>query len=130
MNLMKFNLKNSILRALLWPLLNRNKKFINYHKDQTCYIFGNGASLKNMDLSLFSDHPGIGLNLLCIHNDYKLLNIKYHVICEPFFLYPLIRNPYNKKIQYNFLGNLFKKSFKNNNNICLFTRNYGYYKRV
>lgn len=114
--------KNKILRYMLDPILARNKQFVGCHQGGTCYIVGNGASLKNMDLSVFSDHPAIGLNLLCIHNEFRSLDIKYHMVVEPFFLYPLITNTYTKKrFQPNILGNLFKKAFFPHSDIPLFT---------
>lgn len=114
--------KQKILHHLFDPILARNKKFIGRHEGETCYIVGNGASLKNMDLSAFSDYPAIGLNLLCIHNEFRSLNLKYYMVVEPFFLYPLITNTYTqKKFQPNIIGNLFKKAFRHHADIPLFT---------
>ena len=63
-------MKNLIKKSLdrFWSLhrkyikINLNLKDI--HKGETCYIFGNGGSIKYYDLSLFNNHIGIGLNYL------------------------------------------------------------------
>jgi len=112
--------KQKILSYIFSPILERNRRFKGLHEGETCYIFGNGASLKNMELSAFSDHPSIGLNFLCLHNDYKSLDLRYYVIVEPFFFYPFIKNPYNNKYQLNILGDLFKKALFTNTDVVLF----------
>ncbi len=113
-------LKEQILRYFFKRILARNEKFKGRHTGETCYIFGNGASLKNMELGAFSDHVSIGLNFLCLHNDYRSLNIQYHVLVESFFFYPYVRNPYTNQYQPNVLGNLFKKAFRQHHDITLF----------
>jgi hypothetical protein len=109
-----------ILVSFFRPVLAKNKNFLNLHKNETCYIIGNGGSLKNMDLESFSDHVTIGINHLCLHNDFHKLNVKYYVLVESFFLYPFCKNPYTKKYQSNILGKLFKKSFPKDSEINLF----------
>jgi len=113
--------KQKILRYIFNPILARNRQFVGRHEGETCYIFGNGASLKNMDLCLFSDHPAIGLNFLCLHNDFSMLNATYYVIAEPFFSYPFIKNPYINKYQINIMGSLFGKAFSAHSKTILFT---------
>jgi hypothetical protein len=114
-------LTGNLLFALSKFLRARTRRFKNLHDGDTCYIFGNGASLKNFNLAHFEDRVSIGCNLLCLHNDFRLLNIKYYSLLEPFFLYPTCRNPYTGKIERNYLGELFKKAFKYHGDIALFT---------
>ena len=73
-----------------------------------------------MDLSFFSDHIAIGINHLCLHKDFKKLDVRYYTVVESFFLYPYCKNPYTKKYQDNVLGKLFKKSFPQDAGINLF----------
>tara|TARA_B100001059_G_C17709479_1_gene514639 strand:+ start:207 stop:1040 length:834 start_codon:yes stop_codon:yes gene_type:complete len=116
-------LKNKFLfKSLAQPILSRNKKFLNIHKNKTCYIFGNGASIKNLDLKDFSDLPTIGINHLCLHKDFKYLDTKYYVLPESFFFYPYKKNIYTgKRFEENIMGKLFKKSFNEFKKINLFT---------
>ena len=53
------------------------------HKGETCYIFGDGPSIKWFDISKFADHPGICCGLLPFHNDYQKLDVKYCLLVEP-----------------------------------------------
>ena len=114
-------LKYQMLRLFTKRVLERNTQFKNRHAGETCYIVGNGPSLKNMELSVFSDHISIGLNLLCLHNDYRLLNIPYHVLAEPFFFYPYVKNPFIDRYQPNVLGRLFLQAMSRHPDIALFT---------
>lgn len=116
-------LKDRILRYFSGPLLARNNKFKNRHCGETCYIFGNGASLKNMELNAFSDHISIGLAFLCLHNEFRMLNIPYYVLPEPFYLYPFYKRKIGPRTyQENILGKLFKKKIiSENSDIALFT---------
>ena len=108
-------------QRLFSPILKKNRQFKNLHKGETCYIFGNGASLKSMDLSCFSDKLSIGLNFICIHSQFKELNAPYYVIPAPMFLYPFYRNPYTEKIQVSPTIRAFRKAISQFPDINLFT---------
>ena len=101
--------------------LRKNKRFIGLHSNETCYIFGNGRSLKYYDLNFFNDKVAIGLNHIGLHKDCIKLNIKYIVVPESLFMYPVLKNPYNNKLQKNVMFDIFKSSVKNLNNITIFT---------
>ena len=62
--------------------------FLNNIEDNSCYIFGDGKSLKYYDLKNFSLLPSISIGNLSIHNDVELLNYKYSIICDPFVCVP------------------------------------------
>ena len=62
--------------------------FEDKHKGETCYIFGDGKSLKYYDFSSFSDLPSISLGLASLHVGSKFLNLKYSLICDSFSLWP------------------------------------------
>ena len=86
----------------------RNSKFKNIHRGEEAYLIGNGPSLRDVDLQKFANKITIGCNHLAIHRDFDKLNLKYMVLPEPFFAYPFIINQYNKKIQINIFGKIFK----------------------
>jgi len=115
------DIKNNLLFQLTKNVLARNKKFKNKHKGESCYIFGNGASLKSMDLEKFSDKVAIGCNFLCLHKDFRALDIRYYMLVEPFFLYPIFKNPYTKQLQVNHLGAVFKEAIKPHRDVDVFT---------
>lgn len=75
------------------------KNFHNIHKGETCYIFGDGPSIKFFDLKNFNNHIGIACGNLIIHNLFNDLNIKYYTIPCPWlfahkFLQPKDLDPY------------------------------------
>jgi hypothetical protein len=109
------------LYRLLAPILERNRRFRNRHEGETCYILGNGGSLRYMDLLAFNDHPSIGLNSICIHRDFHALRVPYYVIADPFMMYPLFRSSYRRKIEWNVVGRMIKRTLRQYPDINLFT---------
>lgn len=69
------------------------KKFSNLHKGETCYIFGDGPSIKWFDITLFNDHPSICCGMLPFHRDFHSLNIKYCTNIEPWLFVPKLFQP-------------------------------------
>jgi len=93
----------------LFAPTKRNRRFENCHKGECCYIFGNGISLKDMDLTCFSDNISIGCNYLFFHKDFSKLNVKYYTEPPPYWYYPFWRQPYTKKLIANKLSLLQRK---------------------
>lgn len=69
------------------------KRFSNLHKGETCYIFGDGPSIKWFDISLFNDYPSICCGMLPFHNDFDKLNIQYCTNIEPWLFVPKLVQP-------------------------------------
>jgi hypothetical protein len=69
----------------------RLEKLKGSEKGKSCYIFGDGVSLKYFDLNFFNDKDIIAANHLMIHDLFPSLNVKYYTFYEPFYFYPLIR---------------------------------------
>lgn len=113
-------IKNSILQFISGGVRNRNKKFVGRHNGESCYIFGNGVSLKYFDLSNFSDRVGISCNNLFFHKDFNELNVKYYFAGHPFFYYPYWTNPYTRKRVKNRLGPLYRKKMQIHPNVNYF----------
>src|SRR6267142_411080 len=81
---MNRSLQNLIInKVLARRILSRLKSFHNLHKGETCYIFGDGPSVKWFDITKFGDHCGICCGLLPFHKDYQKLNVKYCLTVEP-----------------------------------------------
>jgi len=64
------------------------KKFSNIHEGETCYIFGDGPSVKWFDLALFSDHPAICCGKIPFHKDFNKLDVRYVTLVEPWCFVP------------------------------------------
>jgi len=112
-------LKDKILYSLVKGELAGNKKFKNQHKGQSCYIFGNGSSLKGMDLQRFGDKIAIGCNSLFVHSDFDKLDCRYYQIPVSLLFYPYRR--YYSKFQRNYLGDLYRKKIRQYKNTNYFT---------
>tara|TARA_B100000029_G_C17609724_1_gene969039 strand:- start:22586 stop:23416 length:831 start_codon:yes stop_codon:yes gene_type:complete len=110
-----------ILDPIYKTLLKKNYKFLNLYKDKTCYIFGNGASIKYIHLNDFQDLHSISINLMVLHKDFKNLKTCAYVLPESFLFYKYFKNPYDQKFAENIIGNLFRKNIKRFKNINLFT---------
>ncbi len=114
-------MKNFLLNELLRPVLKKNNIFKNSFFDQTCYIFGNGASLKYIDFNYFTDYPTIGINHLILHKDFQLLNTCCYTLPEPMSFYNYFKNPYKLEYEKNIMGNLFRSQIVRFPKIPLFT---------
>ena len=84
---------NKLLLNFFSKTLKKNKKFKDLHKGESCYIFGNGSSLKHYDLKLFNDKASIGCGALFAHKDFRHLDLKYYYVAHPLFFYKFWKNP-------------------------------------
>jgi len=91
------------------PVLNSILSIKNIHAGESCYIFGDGISIKWFDLSVFSNKPSISLNKIGFHKQSNFLNLKYSLFLEPFYFYPYFWD--KDKATVKITG---KKFFKNN----------------
>lgn len=64
----------------------RLEKFRNIHKDEDCFIIGNGPSLNQMDLGLLNDYYTFGLNKIYLLFDRTGLKIDYHTCINRFVI--------------------------------------------
>ena len=88
-------------------------KFQNINKGKTCYIFGDGPSIKWFNLKNFSNHQGICCGLLILHNQFKNLDIKYYTLPEPWLFSPRFLQP--KSLDHFVeIGKLLKKKITEN----------------
>jgi len=104
------NIFNKILLILFSKTLKKNTRFKDVHKGKSCYLFGNGSSLKYYDLKLFNDKASIGCGALFTHKDFKDLNLKYCYVSHPLFFYKFWKNPYSKRYEKNKVGAFYRKN--------------------
>jgi hypothetical protein len=110
---------DQLLFRLAQPLLRRNRQFENRHAGQSCYVFGNGASLKGMDLARFSDRISIGCNSLFLHNDFDKLDCRYYFLPAP-FLFHRYRKYYGRWHR-NYMGDLYREKVLAHPGVSFFT---------
>jgi len=84
---MKFKL-SQLLQKVAKPITNKIYSFKGCHKGESCYIFGDGISIKWFDLTLFKKKPAFALNHFQFHKQARTLNLKYKVFTAPYWFYP------------------------------------------
>jgi hypothetical protein len=83
------NISKSILFKLAQPELKKIQLFKDIHRGESCYVVGDGVSLKWFDLKNFSNKVSIGSgSLIPFHEEFKLLNMRYLMLLEPFWFFP------------------------------------------
>jgi hypothetical protein len=112
-------LADQLLLCLAHPLLRRNFQFEGRHEGESCYVFGNGASLKGMDLSQFSDRISIGCNSLFLHKDFNKLDCQYYFLPAA-FLFHRYRKYYGRWRR-NYMGDLYREKILENPGVSFFT---------
>jgi hypothetical protein len=74
-------------------------EYYQRHAGQECYLFGDGVSLKWMDLHQFMDRPSIVGNMLIYHKEADALRKPYCIISEPYWFYPVFPYRGNGRLQ-------------------------------
>jgi len=97
--------------------------FEDKHKGETCYIFGDGPSIRYFDYSNFTDHIGISCGNQIFHKNFSQLNVKYYSNMEPYQFYPnwMILSKRLGYLKDNVLiANEFRKIFKDRSDLEFF----------
>lgn len=89
---MKSVLKD-LLVPLAKPLLSKIHRFKDAHRGESCYLMGDGISVKWFDLGAFGDKTTIPCGWIPFHNDFNKLSVKYLSLVEPWWFYPWERDP-------------------------------------
>jgi hypothetical protein len=76
---------NEIIKQVTLPALHR---FKDLHKGGSCYIFGDGPSVKWFDLEAFREYPSICCGMLPFHKDAHKLDLRYSILLEPWAFVP------------------------------------------
>ena len=75
------------MKKIINLLISKNSQLVNRYKGEDCYIFGNGASIKYLDLKSFSNKKVIGINNILLHKEAKYLDFACIVLPESYFFY-------------------------------------------
>ena len=69
------------------------EKFRNRHEGETCYIFGDGPSIKWFDFREFGNYPAICCGMIPFHKDFDKLDVRYISLVEPWLFVPKLFQP-------------------------------------
>lgn len=96
------------------PIVNKTLLFKGQHRGGSCYIFGDGISIKWFDLGSFRTKPVFTLSCIPFHKNAKILDIRYALLTQPYYFYPFVKTApdlgnrwYRNKIKDKFIE-LFK----------------------
>jgi hypothetical protein len=84
------NLLKGTLPSLARPLLSKIHRFKDAYHGQSCYLMGDGISVKWFELSAFGDKPAIPCGFIPFHKDFNKLNVENLILAEPWWFYPTI----------------------------------------
>ena len=103
------------------PLLSKVSKYKGAYKGESCYLMGDGISIKWFDLEAFGDKATIPCGFIPFHNDFNKLTVDYLGLIEPWWFYPLqqtksspvgiIRNKISALYKKNIIDSHFEKTF-------------------
>jgi hypothetical protein len=105
-----------LITSIAYRHLSKIDNLYQRHVGQECYIFGDGVSLKWMDLHHFTELPSIIGNMLIYHKEVNLLNHPYCGITEPYWFYPILPYRVDGKLQLirNYVNKEYSKSIIKN----------------
>jgi hypothetical protein len=82
-----------LLVPIAKPILSRIHRYKDAYKGQSCYLIGDGISVKWFDLAAFSNKTAIPCAFIPFHNDFHKLSVEYLSVAEPWWFYPWERDP-------------------------------------
>jgi len=129
----------NLLVHIAKPITNRIFDLKNLNHGESCYIYGDGVTIKWFDLLALQKRPGFSLGCMPFHNQGSALDLKYGLLIEPYYFYPFLklpswskgkrwwRNTINRKYIDLFRENLNVHYFVNLSNYPVLTGNNIYY---
>jgi hypothetical protein len=114
-----------LLNSCMHGQLSKIDDLYQRHLGQECYIFGDGISLKWMDLKQFADRPSILGNMMICHKDVSVLKALYCSIIDSFWFWTFCPFGDGKNF-YHTIHREYRKSI-NQNPATLFFINYSNY---
>ena len=82
-----------VLGKIASPITNRIIGLKGLHKGETCYIFGDGVSIKWFDLDAFPKKSAFTLSCVPFHKQANALNLRHALLIQPFYFYPYYKSP-------------------------------------
>lgn len=111
----------NLVKSSCSSILKKITRYKNIHKGESCYLFGDGISIKYFDLKNFSDRVSIPCGFLLFHNDFKFLHVPYAMLIETYYFYPFTRHAIPpKKFVLNNVQNLYKEEINKNKDVDFF----------
>lgn len=91
------NLSKDLLAYLAKPILSKIHRYKDAHRGESCYLIGDGVSVKWFDLAAFNDKTAIPCAHIPLHVEFNKLNVQYLSLAEPWWFYPTQRTASSPK---------------------------------
>ena len=75
--------REAAYRAWRFDRDRRIRAFHDHHRGKSCFVIGNGPSLKSMDLQRLNSRYVFGVNHIYLLFDRMRLDLSYHVVTDP-----------------------------------------------
>ncbi len=112
---MKNSLKN-LLVPIAKPILSNIHRYKDAHKGESCYLIGDGVSIKWFDLGAFGDKTAIPCGFIPFHNEFEQLDVSYIIQAETWWFYPLQRTTdASKKMIRNHIQKMYREELIDKN---------------
>ena len=111
-----------LFNPIIKKIISKNEELNNIYNGKTCYIFGNGFSLKFIDLKKFSNQKSFVCAWNYLHKDFNYLDVCADFHVHPGIFSPIWIHPYYKKLSFiNKTNKFLIKSKRINERNRLFT---------
>lgn len=115
--------KRSIHLCKLKKYVKKNCKLKNTHMGESCYIFGNGPSVKELEFGLFKDKFVITVNQLARNPDFYKLKSNVHFWAD----YTFFNLDLSKNENVELFNQMKKVKTENNSPLCFFPAQFNKY---
>lgn len=115
---------NNFIKTSFRPILKKIERYKDIHHGESCYLFGDGISVKYFNLKNFNDKISIPCGFLLFHNDFDELHSPYAMLIESYYFYLFTRlnkkaNP-RKKISINSIQRQYRLEINKRRNVDFF----------
>jgi hypothetical protein len=81
-------LLSKLVRPVFAESLSRIQAVRNIHAGESCYLLGDGVSIKWFDLGAFSDRKAMPCGFIPLHQEFDKLDVSTLILMEPWWFYP------------------------------------------
>ena len=113
-------------------LLKKNRVLKDKYKGKECVIFGNGGSIKYLDIKKHTGYFYMGTTYALLHKEIRKLKLDFYVIPQKYDFYPIIYDGRENHFSFNRRLKIYKEIFNKSLNTRYFinlSNYYGFFKK-
>lgn len=82
------NALKDLLASFSKPMLSKIHRYKDAHRGESCYLMGDGVSIKWFDMAAFGDKTTIPCGFAPFHKEFHALDVSYIIQAETWWFYP------------------------------------------